>query len=116
VTLSPALADRTIVRLRASLVTNAYGDEERNWEGTIDRLEISGCAVHPAGTDSTTEAARSSTTTRQILFAPPGADLEHDDRVEVDGLVYQFDGDLQSWESPSGTLDHVTATLQRIEG
>jgi len=69
-----------------------------------------------AGPASTTEAARSATRTRQILYAPPDVDLEHDDRVEVDGLVYQLDGDVQSWGSGDGTLDHVVASLQRIEG
>jgi hypothetical protein len=114
-TLSPAVADRAIVRLRAPTVTNRYGDIEADWSAATT-LPITGCALQPASSTEFTDPSRTAITTRWNLFAPPGTDLRAGDRVDVDGTVYEVDGQPLEWSSPGGNLDHVAAVLQRVEG
>ena len=114
-TLSPTLADRTIVRRRAPEIANRYGDDERNWAAAAT-VTIDGCALQPASTGEVTDPTRTAVTTRWNLFAPPGADLLPSDRVDVDGVTYEIDGDPQDWSAPGGRLDHIAAALVRVDG
>jgi hypothetical protein len=113
--LSSAVADRTIVRLRAPSVANRYGDAEADWSAAT-ATTIAGCALQPAGSTEFTDPTRTVVTTRWTLFLPPGTDLAPGDRVDVDGVTYEVDGEPLDWSAPGGNLDHVAAVLQRVEG
>lgn len=113
--LTSAVADRTVTRLRAPVIENRYGDDERDWTAPAS-AEIAGCALQPATSTETLDPTRQTVITRWQLFAPPGTDLAAFDRIDVDGVVYEVDGDPADWSAPGGRADHVAATLQRVEG
>ena len=113
--LTPAVADRTITRLRAPSVANRYGDPEPDWSAAT-ALTVAGCAVQPSGSTEFTDPTRTAVTTRWNLYAPPGTDLAAGDRVDVEGTVYEIDGEPFEWLAPGGNLDHVAAVLARVQG
>jgi hypothetical protein len=116
VPLSPALAARTVTRLRATVTADpSYGDPVLDWTNA-DALDIAGCALEPAGTVDVVDATRSAVTIRWNLYAPPGADIGPDDRIEANGDTFEVEGRPQAWSHPSGTLDYVTVSLVRVEG
>jgi hypothetical protein len=115
-TLSPAVANRSVTRRRAPIITDPrYGDELADWANATT-LVITGCALQPGPATEFTDPTRRAVTTGWALFAPPGTDLAAGDRVEVDGLTFEVDGEPADWAAPGGRADHVAATLIRVEG
>ncbi len=50
------------------------------------------------------------------LYCALDADIEPQDRVTVDGRLYEVDSHLERWESPYGSLAGAVAQLRRIDG
>lgn len=51
------------------------------------------------------------------LYAPAGTDLLHTDQVLVDGIVYEIDGEVATWEHPkTGWRPGIVAALRRSAG
>lgn len=108
----------TIVRLRAPLVTDRYGNSKRDWS-TPERLTVSGVNVQPGGSppqsaEDTTD--RQVTITEWRLYTPKGMDLdlEETDRVEWEGLTLRVDGKVGRWRI-SGRVHHVEAALKEVD-
>lgn len=112
---------RTVVRVRRLPGgTDPYGDPV---EGTEDRLEISRCAVAPRRTSTEGERQYAGRFTRDglviglDLFAPYDADITHDDQIEIDGVLYDVEGEPGRWESPyTGRRPGLVVELRRAEG
>lgn len=74
-----------------------------------------GCSVQPmAGEELHDE--RQGAVSRMRLIGPSTMALTHHDRVVHDSLTYDVEGPPQHWPSPTGSLDHVEATLRRVDG
>ncbi|GAA2516693.1 phage head completion protein [Winogradskya humida] len=103
------LRDR-VTRLRAPLVGDGYGNQERDWDQAV-------AVEYPAGVGpaSSTEDVHDQqrTTTRWRVFLPPTADLEATDRVTWDGTTFEVDGDVERWKR-RGRLHHVEAVLLKV--
>ena len=98
-----------IVRERAPLVDDGYGNSVRDW-AAASLLTIPNCSVQPAvGTEVTVN--RDTVVSRWQLFAPEGTDLLPSDRVRHLGVVYEVDGDVQLWD---GLGRYVYAVLQQV--
>lgn len=55
--------------------------------------------------------------TTWLLVLPAGTEVRTSDTVEVDGYVYQFEGDPWSARNPrTGLESHVEATVKRSAG
>lgn len=111
---------RTVTRVRTAVgPVDVRGIPTK---GTITRLDIPGCAVAPLGSDrrtaeETSERGRHGTTTGLSLFDPSGTDLTRDDQIEIDGVLYDIDGDPSVWERPhSGRPARTEVALRRAEG
>lgn len=100
------------------------GDRIPNWDTAVEH-ELEGCRLQPMATDEihftgSMEAeggtGRHGVITRWRLFTPPQPDLESHDRVRYDGAVYEVDGAVQDWPSPTGILVHAEVILRRVDG
>lgn len=104
-----------IVRVRPTMSgASRYGDAE---ETGVTRALIDRAFVAPASSEDVEGQGRHGVTDRLTLYAPWGTDLTHTDRVEVDGVLYELDGNVATWTQPmTGWRPGVTATLVRTAG
>lgn len=109
-----------ITRLRAPLVTDRYGNQQRDWPNA-SRSELVGCALAPRSAFQTEGEPhlqnRGAVIIGYSIYCPPGADLAATDRVDLDGDVYEVEGQPGVWINPlTNTNFGVEAALRRIEG
>ena len=50
------------------------------------------------------------------VYGPPDADVQAGDRIEYGGKVYTINGEVLSWPSATGGLDHIQLNLERWQG
>jgi len=108
----------TIVRRRAPLVTDTYGDSVRDWANAVS-LSIVGVQVQPSESTELTEVGRSPVVTHMRVISPIGTDLDLlvTDRVEWDSVEWQVEGEVAHHKRPStGLIHHGEATLKRVKG
>lgn len=111
----PNFAKHTINVVRAGLKT-VRGAEVQDWTQATE-FAIPGCSVQPRATTSDEAADRVAHATESCtVYLPPDADLRRGDRVKYDGDVWDVDGRVQSWPSPTGRVAHKVATIVMHEG
>lgn len=109
----PRLGKQVVYRLRAPLARSGTR-YARDWENA-ERTTIRGCAVQPlGGREATVDREFSRTAAR--LIAPRGTDLAATDRIEVDGAVWEMDGEPQPWRDLRSKSSHVEAMIKRLQG
>lgn len=95
----------------AVIVRPMPGDFPRMGDGPTDfrRFAVAGCMTYP---NTVTETVSRKTGTEQIneqdtvsfgltVLMPPGTDIRASDQVEVDGTLYDVNGQPSKWSSPS---------------
>lgn len=109
----------TIVRLRAPLVPDGYGDGQlRDW-GQAVSTPLTGWRVQPV---QSARAMTAETIPRDGLdrsrraFGPYDVDLVQTDRIEWAGAVWVIDSDIDQWRGPTGRIAHTEILLTRMEG
>ncbi|MFE5332563.1 hypothetical protein ACFRCG_39915 [Embleya sp. NPDC056575] len=110
---------QSIVIVRAPLVADRYGSEQRDWDAAT-RTPVDGVNVQPAGAPAqSTEyiADRQTTATGWRLYTQRGMDLDlrETDRVEFDGMTLEVDGKVGRWPRPGGGVHHVEAELMEVD-
>lgn len=106
------IGNATVVRIRGAGVDD-YGDPT----GADVRVTLTGCGVAPRTSEDIDDRGRQGVIVGLTLYAPYGTDLLHTDRVEVDGVVYEADGDLGSWKSPLTSWEAgIEIALRRAAG
>ena len=51
------------------------------------------------------------------VYAPPGVQIDPRDRVQVDGVMYEVDGEIGDWNhGPFGFEPGISISLKRWEG
>lgn len=107
-------SNATIYRLRPAGPADRYGDPN---PAALTRTLIDGAFVAPRTSGDIEDRGRSGVVVGLTLFAPHGTDLVHTDKVEVDGTVYDLDGDPGSWLQPhTGWAAGIEAALKRGAG
>lgn len=109
--------DQTVIRVRADLAPDRYGDPIRDWANAT-LTDLPGCRLLPEPTDTgpSNVVDRDRVVDRWLLFAPPDTDLVFSDRVRLDDGDYEVNGDVVHWPSPTGRLAHIEAHLVRVKG
>jgi hypothetical protein len=110
----------TVTVIRAAVVVER-GDNMPDWVNATEH-PLPGCRLQPMATDEVLFSgsgsggmARDAVVTRWKLFGPYDADLTALDRVRA-GVVYEVDGQVQRWRSPTGRLAHIEVVLRRVDG
>ena len=110
----PSFWKQSIIRLRPGTKI-ARGSQIPDWDSP-DRLTITGCSVQPAGTSLTQDGRIAGIMDGLTVYAPPGADVKAGDRIDYCGNVYTINGDVLSWPSATGGIDHIQLNLERWQG
>lgn len=109
------IGNATVVRVRrVESGADALGDPT---DVTETRTTISGCAVAPRSTSDIVDRGRQGVIVGLSLYAPAGTTVDHTDLFEVDGTLFEVDGEGGNWESPfSGWRAGVEIALKRAAG
>jgi hypothetical protein len=101
---------RDAVTVRRAPLVQMRGTTARDWRAATAHT-VPGCSLQPASTEGTWGDTRSGSTVRAVLYLPPGADVEHGDKIEFDGREYAMDGDPLTMRSPTGRVTHLVVNL-----
>lgn len=102
-----------IVRIRPP----GYDDNGDPIETVPTRREICDAFTAPRVSSDITDRGRAGVIVGLSLFAPYGTDLLHTDQVEVDGVLYDVDGEAGQWKNPfTGWKAGAEVALKRAAG
>jgi hypothetical protein len=107
-----SLLNSTVVRLRAPMAADAYGNLAPDW-AAADRLPIRARVQQDSQQEDTLD--RDQQTAVFTVFLPPGADVTGSDRLEWAGRTLELTG-------PPATVDgysaphHVEARAREVVG
>lgn len=94
--------------------TDQYGDPKTS---TIERIPIQGCAVAPRFSSDMTDRGRDGVVIGKTVYPPAGADIRATDRLELEGDLYEIDGEPIEWRNPiSGDAPGGEIALRRARG
>lgn len=108
-----SFARTTVTRVRGTVVSDRYNKETIDWANP-DRAPIEHCLIQPLNSDETFDAAGARVVSRWRFLGPEDADLLARDRIELDGVTYDVDGEVLHQPSATGRLNHTTATLKKV--
>lgn len=103
---------RTVTRLRG-----APGGHDSNGDpvsSTVARLDITECLVAPRYESETLGLGRNGVVVGLNVYAPTGTDLVYTDRIEVDGIAYDIEGEPGDWQGSQ--VGGVEVALRRAVG
>lgn len=105
----------TIVRVRETPGGfDEYGDPV---EGTTSRLTLTDAFTAPRSSEDNNDRGRQGVIVGLSLYAPYGTDLVFTDKIEVDGVSYDIEGDPGYWRNPLTTWEAgVEVALKRSAG
>lgn len=107
-----SLSVRDVVVMTAPLVADRYGDAVFDWDHPTVRT-IPGWVSQSASLVTNDHRVQVSSNT--TLFVAADAAITAYDRIEIDGDVYQLDGDPNIAWTPRGA-HHMECSLRRVEG
>ena len=105
---------KTVTVLRAPLF-QSRGSFTRNW-GEAQSHVIGNCQVTGVATSQERDGRVTQVSDRKRLRAPFGSDIQAGDRVVVDGVTYEVDGEVFCTESPTGAVSSVRCDLVKWGG
>jgi hypothetical protein len=84
---------------------------------TTTETELGGVFVAPRQSLEITDRARAGVIVGLTLYGPIDTDIVHTDRLRVDGVLYEVDGEVGQWTQPmSGWRAGLTVALSRVTG
>lgn len=101
-----------VYRLRAGMAEDSYGDPVESWD-TPERVRIPGASVQDVSVVEDNGVSRRILRGEKTLYAPGSVDLTKDDRVEVDGEVWQVDGNPERRRGLASSA-YTTARLVQV--
>lgn len=102
-----------VVRVRPPGYTDA-GDPI---EAAPTRVPLCEAFTAPRTSSDITDRGRAGVIVGLTLFGKYGTDLKHTDQVEVDGVLYDVDGEPGQWKNPlTGTKAGFEVALTRAAG
>jgi hypothetical protein len=81
-----------------------------------EAVTLTGCSFQPLDNTLEVHDDQDQVTSRWKLFAPPTVDLTSLDYITVNGVDYEFDGQVMVWPGTNGQPHHVEAFLKLVEG
>lgn len=104
-----------VVRVRSAPGgTDEYGDPVAS---TTSRTTLAEAFVAPRETSEIVNRGRAGVIVGLTLFAPYDTDLVYTDQIEVDGVLYDIEGEPGRWRNPHTDWEAgIQAALVRASG
>nr|DAP39295.1 MAG TPA: Minor capsid protein [Caudoviricetes sp.] len=111
----PSWCSDTLQVFRAPLI-NERGAMVFDWDNA-ESHDISGCSVQPSTSNTSNDEPRVNQFYDSLMaYIPDGADIKPGDRVEFLGKMFEVNGDVMWWRSPTGALSHGVVYLRSWNG
>jgi len=104
---------RSVIRLRTSPTGTDPVTGDR-LTGTATTTTIDRCLVAPRYSDEPRVQGRNGVIVGQTLYAPPGTDLNRHDQIDIDGTVYDIEGEPGAWTG--SRVGGLEVALRRAAG
>lgn len=91
------------------------GSEIFDWSN-VERIIVPNCSMQPAGTALSTDGRVLGVSDGYTCYMPINAPVLAGDRIEFNGKQYTITGEVRSWPSVSGRLDHYILNLEAYSG
>lgn len=112
--------DQAITIVTPGTKTSRSGDEIPDWDPDVaTERTISGVSVQPALQAEPDGQVRDVTITGMRVITDDGIDvqIQPNERIRFEGLLYEVDGEIARWPDPVGVgVDHCEFNLKRVEG
>lgn len=92
---------------------DAYGRPTKTWTAPRDEKAY---AFDPGGSFEPFYPGREKVVTTPTIFAPYSLEVTAQDRITVEGDLYEVSGDPSYWKSPAGKKLGVTVPLKKVAG
>ena len=96
-------------------ITIERGSEILDWSNAT-RTAVPHCSMQPAATNLSTDGRVLGITDGYTCYMPKSAPVLAGDRIEFNGKQYTITGEVRSWPSVSGFLDHFILNLEAYSG
>jgi hypothetical protein len=106
---------RSVVVVRRPTTNDRYGDEQPT-TAQPRRITLTGCTVSPRFSNDLSEPGRQGALVGLSVMAPSTANVLATDQIEVDGELFDIDGDVARWASPLSRVGGVEIGLRRAVG
>lgn len=100
--------------VRPGVITER-GSEILDWSNAT-RTIVKGCSMQPAATALSTDGRVLGVSDGYTCYMPISAPVLAGDRIEFNGKQYTIAGEVRSWPSVSGRLDHYILNLEAYNG
>ena len=110
----PSFCTETVTVTRAPYIEQR-GVKVRDWDNAQSHY-VTGCSVQYASTTTDREEPRDARQSDATLYAPPGADIQPEDRITCAFGIFAVDGRPMPRVSPTGAVSHVEVGLSMWEG
>lgn len=108
---------KTVTVVRAALVTDPFSGEDEMYDWTAaDETDFPKCAVAPRTSEEPLEGRRVQVMDGLSVYGPKNMDVTSRDRIRIDGVLYEVDGEPAHWESPFTGRGLTTVDVVRWEG
>ena len=92
-----------------------YGNVTETWSASF--AELQGCAFDPGSSSEPRLQGHDRVIVEPTLYIPFEADVKPRDRVRVEGVTYEVEGQPRRWRSPfTGRTPGAVVTLRLVEG
>lgn len=106
-------AGETVIRWRAPLVADEYGNKARNWTNATSTTYTSCAVALGSAFDDLPIADEASASDLSVLITDSGAEVLPTDRLEVRDRMYEVVGEPFTWKHPmTGTEFGVAARVR----
>lgn len=104
---------RSVVTVVRPTLVSDHGSLVADWSSP-SRHAVRRCLITPVPSQEIAEHRDLTLGARRVVM-PPGSDVTAQDRLELPGVVGQFDvvGEPLEWPSPTGRLAHVEVLANR---
>ena len=111
----PSWCSDTLKVFRAPLI-DERGTAVLDWDNA-EAHDIEGCSVQPSTSNTSNDSPRVNQFYDSLMaYIPYGADIKPGDRVEFLGKMFEVNGDVMLWRSPTGALSHGVVYLHSRNG
>jgi hypothetical protein len=110
----------TVTVVRAPLVTDRYGNSEKNWANATRRttkgwVSQQGAVGRPASLENI--EGREAEVSSWMVYFMPGEDVTPYDRIEWEGKSFEVEGPTNpAYSARTRKVHHIEARIRAVEG
>lgn len=100
---------------RAGTTTSRYGDEDLDWSAPTETI-VHGWRNQASAEEPVGPGRALVTVVHDQFFLPADTDVTEHDRIVIDGVTHEVDGQPRKAYTPGAGVHHLELNLQAVTG